>query len=1122
MRQTKTASTAPRLRITQFRRPAPSLICLMLLIIFTTLLPATGTAQTITLNSKRVSLKQVFAEIKKQTGYAVIYNAKVINENVMITVSAKDQPFETFLKAVLLGQPIAYKIVGTTIVLRKVEKPASTSGTEQEPEAASGSVTGIILDEVTKSGIAGVSIVNKRTGKGTQSDVLGKFILKDAEAGDDITCTMIGYQSVTVTAARTTMVFMKIAVDELDKTVIQAYGKTSRRLATGDITRISGEEIGKQSVMNPLLALQGRVPGVIVTPSSGNPSSPVKVVMMGRNSLNKDFSPEPLYIIDGVPQTILDLSNNLKYMSNEGASTGYIQAGVSNTMGQSPLYGIDPKEIESIEVLKDADATAIYGSRGANGVILITTKRAKPGKTSFGISITQGISTALRRARVLSTQEYIRYRREAFKNDGILPTVNNAPDLMLWDTTRNTNWQKELFQTAKNTNISASLSGGDARNSFRLSVNYNDNRAITVGKGKNEAAMILLNAGHASSDQKFRVTVGVNYRFTNVDAVALGGDELIAPNAPAVFDSLGNLNYLGWNPDARTRLFPFGSVNQPNIAKTNILSANTQISYKMLKGLSIELTGGFTSSRNTNERFQTIGSTDPRLVSTGTATFGSTNTSTWIVEPGIRYSGFLSKGSFEVMAGGSLQNALTTATTITGRGYTNDNLIGSIANAATIQVSDGYGQYKYTAMFGRITYNWENKYIINLNGRRDGSSRFAPGRQFGNFGSVGVSWNLSEEAWMKKMLPSWISFIKIRGSYGITGGDAIGDYQYLARWSAGSMLPYNAVRPFTLSQPVNQVYHWQSNKQLAGALELTLWDNRINISATLQRGIAQDQLTQFPTPLYSGFRNVAANHPAKIRNLTKGLAVDAVLIRKKDFEWQAGFNIGNFTNKLLAYPGLELSPYASIYQIGQSLNTNFLLHYLGIDPLSGEFSFEDHNKDGKISDDGQQPRGLGLDDRYVAINMDPKYDGGFRTSVSYKGAALSMNFSFRRAWMMASFLTNRPGAMRNIFIPSEGISGYWQKPGDIAKYPRLTTVQTYSISNSDGGYMDISYLQMNNISLSYSLKDGIVRKAGMKTCMLSLTLSNIFTITQYPGIDPVVGLGLPSQKQINGTISFTF
>jgi TonB-linked SusC/RagA family outer membrane protein len=1121
MRQSKTANTFHGLVYTLVRQPAPRLVCL-LLIIAATLFPATGTAQTITMNSKRISLKQVFAEIKKQTGYAVIYNAKVINDNVMVSVSAKDQPFESFIKTVLLGQPIAYKIVGTTIVLRKEEKPASTTGNGQMNEEVVSQATGIILDEATKTGIAGVSVVNKRTGKGTQSDVLGKFTLKETEQGDVLTCTMIGYQPIAIAVDKYTMVFMKIAVNELDKMVIQAYGKTSRRLATGDITRISGEEIGKQSIMNPLLALQGRVPGVIVTPSSGNPSSPVKVVMMGRNSLNRDFSPEPLYIIDGVPQTILDLSNNLKYMSNEGASTGYIQAGVSNTMGQSPLYGIDPKEIESIEVLKDADATSIYGSRGANGVILITTKRAKPGKTSFGISFTHGISNALRRARVLSTEEYIKYRKEAFKNDGILPTVNNAPDLMLWDTTRNTNWQKELFQTAKNTGISATLSGGDIRNSFRLSVNYNDNRAITVGKGKNEAAMIILNAGHASTDQKLRVSVGVSYRFTNIDAVALGGDELIAPNAPAVFDSLGNLNYLGWNPDARTRLYPFGSVNQPNIAKTNILSANTQISYKLLKGLSIEMTGGYTSSRNTNDRFQTIGSADPRLVTTGTAIFASTNTSTWIVEPGIRYSGFLGKGSFEVMAGGSLQNALTTANTITGRGYTNDNLIGTITNAATIQVNDGYGQYKYTAMFGRIAYNWENKYIINLNGRRDGSSRFAPGKQFGNFGSAGVSWNLSEEEWMKRILPSWISFIKIRGSYGITGGDGIGDYQYLARWSAASMLPYNAVRPFTLSQPVNQVYHWQSNKQLAGALEFALWDNRINVSATLQRGIAEDQLTQFPTPQYSGFRSVVANHPAKIRNLTRGLAVDAVLIRRKDFEWLAGFNIGNFSNKLLAYPGLELSPYASIYQIGQSLNTNYLLHYLGIDPLSGEFSFEDYNKDGKISDDGQQPRGLGLDDRYVAINMDPKYDGGFRTALSYKGASISMNFSFRRAWMMASFLTNRPGAMKNIFIPSEGITDYWQKPGDIAKYPRLTSVQTYSISNSDGGYMDISYLQMNNISLSYSLKDGLVRKAGMKTCMLSLTLSNIFTITQYPGIDPVVGLGLPSQKQINGTISFTF
>lgn len=1082
---------------------------------------------TVTFSGKRVSLNQVFNEIEKQTKYDVLYNPAQVDTSVKISVNAKNQPLDAFLKTVLAGQPLVYSVVNTTIVVRKEETPIKPSSINA-PVIADNTIQGLIADDETRAPISGASIVNKRTGKGTQSDAGGKFMFKDVEPGDQVTCSMIGYQSVTIPANKQLIVLLKIAVDELDKAVVQAYGKTSRRFATGDITRISGEELARHPVMNPLLALQGRVPGMIVTPTTGYASSPVKVVLMGRNSVNKDFSSEPLYIIDGVPQTILDLPGKTQPATNDGGSPGYIQDGISRTFGQSPLYGINPKEIESIEVLKDGDATAIYGSRGANGVILITTKRAKPGKTSFSLSVQQGAVVAARQAKVLNTQEYLKYRREAFKNDGILPTRENAPDLMVYDTTRFTNWQDEIYRTGRSTGINASISGGDIRNSFRLGINYNTEKGYMVGKGKNEVIGLNLSTSHASMDQKLKIGVGVRYLYTFVDAVGLGGSPLLAPNAPAIYDSLGNLNFAEWKPNPLVGGdYPFSESFKPSIIKTNVLSANTQMSYKILNGLSLEVTGGFTSSRNTNDNFKPLAAEDPRIPAIAYAFFGNSNTSTWIVEPGIRYSGFAAKGRFEVMIGGSLQSSRTNTSTIIGFGYSNDNLMGSIGNAMSRDVLDGTGEYKYTALFGRINYNWENKYIINLNGRRDGSSRFAPGRQFGNFGSVGLSWNMSEEKWLKKILPSWISFLKLRGSYGTTGKDGVGDYKYLARWGVNAnqnypMLPYNGVQPYTLLQPVNQIYHWEANRKFSAGLEISLLDSRINITATIQRDVAYNQLISYPTPIYTGFQSVVANSPAKILNVTPGLDLSATLIRKKDVEWTVGFNIGTTSNKLLAYPGLELSPHASVYQIGDALNTQYKLHYLGVDPLTGEYRFEDYNKNGGIEMDNSLPRGQMLDDRYVAINMDPKYNGSFRTALNYKGASLALSFEFNRTWKAESFLKNLPGRSQNIYVPSEGVGNYWKKPGDIAKYARLSTVMANFITNSDGGYMDVSYLRLNNISVGYALNNELIRKAGLTSCSIGITVSNIFTITRYPGLDPAGGFGMPAPRNINGSISFTF
>lgn len=1105
----------------------------MLLVIATTLhVPVSGWSQTvqpnptITFSGKRVTLKQVFAEIKKQTNYDVLFNPSKVDTSIIISISAKDQPLEAFLKAMLAKQPLGYRFVSTTIVIfRKGDQFSDPTGNEDAggipPEL---NVSGFIADEKSRLPLSGVNIVLNRTGKGTQTDAGGKFTLKNVLDNDSITCSFVGYQSITIPAKKTgtpLYVAMKIAVNELDVAVVQAYGITSKRLATGNITKISGDEIRRQPVMNPLLALQGRVPGMVVTPTSGFASSPVKVEIRGRNTLNENFSGEPLYVIDGIPRTVLDAKPN-------GLSKGYSQAGISLTGGQSILFGLNSNDIESIEVLKDGDATAIYGSRGANGVILITTKKAKPGKATLSINLNQGVTNVPRHVKMLNTQEYLAVRREAFKNDGRIPTAADAPDLMLWDTTRYTDWQKEMYKPGKATRVSAEISGGDYRNTFRISADYNTQRGLLQKTGKEEALSLSVNLNHLSQNQKLSLSMSTSYGYTFTDAISISDPAALPPNAPPVYNSKGELNFTEWG-GYDNNVYPFANLKRPGVSKTNTLSNSLNISYELLNGLNLNVTAGFNSSQNNNEAYFLIASQHPLDNGLGSAYLGSTKTNNWTVGPTLNFNRFISKGKLELMAGASLQHATTSFLTTIGSGFDNDDLIESISNAKRQMSMDNFGQFKFVSVFGRISYVWENKYIVRLNGRRDGSSRFAPGKQFGNFGSVAVSWIPSEEIWMKQILPSWFSFIKLRSSYGLTGNDAIGDYEYLSQWGISltgftPLYAYNGVRPSVPLHPVNQQYHWESKKNFEAAVSLGFLKERINLDISFYRNVNDDQLTRQPTPEFSGFPRVVTNSAAKLENTGLEFSLNARLIETKNFRWSANFNTSINKNKLLAYPGLATSPHATWYVIGQSINTMYVFHYLGVDPLTGKYTFEDYNKDGQVTTKYNLPAGSAGDDRYVAMNLDPKFDGGFATNLSYKSVSLGLTFTFRKMLLVNPFLASPPGSMSNIYLPAKELNKFWRKPGDQAQYPRFSLSGGGDLRSSDGYYTDVSFLRLNNVYFSWSLPAKLIKKAALTTCNFSISMNNIFTITNYVGIDPNVSSlsGVPPPRIINGSLSFTF
>ncbi len=323
--------------------------------------------------------------------------------------------------------------------------------------------------------------------------------------GDILVVSYIGFETFTHTVKDTSHylpVKLKLSRNQLDEIVYTAYGKTSKRLATGDIVKVTGEEIQRQPVMNPLLALSGKVPGLMVTQTTGYASSPVKVLLRGQLNLNNSVNAEPLYVIDGAPLSVINASGNY-LMGNQGYDQADPLWTNTPTRGLSPLFSINPMDIESIEVLKDADAIAIYGAQGANGAILIKTKSGKPGPLQVALSVRGGFTRAMNRIDYLSTPEYLEMRRQAFKNDGVTPTPITAPDLFLWDTTRNVDWQKELFgKTGARTDYDISMSGGNQQFSFRASAGYGRVTDISTVSGATQRLMLNTSTTYNSHEQK--------------------------------------------------------------------------------------------------------------------------------------------------------------------------------------------------------------------------------------------------------------------------------------------------------------------------------------------------------------------------------------------------------------------------------------------------------------------------------------------------------------------------------------------------------------------------------------------------------------------------------------------
>ena len=1059
-------------------------------------------AQTIQINLTKATIKQVFTTIEDQAKVTFVYNEKALAGLNKIDVKINNKPLSEVLKTISALLPLEFKQSGMVIGVSRVETKSIPK--QFKPEllppvisAPNHTISGKVLNEFGMP-LQGASVKIKNANIGTITDNKGLFTLRNVPDDAIAVISYIGYETKEVSAANDFTVTLSNSDSKLDEIHVIGYGTTTQRLNTGSVAKVTSDEISQQPVSNPLAALQGRVAGLNVTQTSGSFGSSFTVELRGQNSLatgggniQAGLISTPLFIIDGIP-----FAPNNTNLNNISSTLDY--GNVTGNAGLSPFNSINPNDIESIEVLKDADATAIYGSRGGNGVILITTKKGKAGKTQFTANFNSGISKVAHLPELMNTQQYLEMRNEAFKNDNITPTIANAPDLKVWDQNRYTNFPKLLIGgTAKANDVQTSLSGGSNNTTFLFNAGFhNETTVFPTDKGSNRIST-LLNLNHSSEDKKFKLNLSASYSSTvnNLPANNLLSEITLEPNYPAFKNSNGSPQ---WSYNGVSMPYnPIAELDATYKAVTNNLLTSVSMQYLLYKGLSVKVNAGYNTMEVNEIAKYPVTSADPQYAPYGSsANFATNNYAGWSAEPQVEYNTVFGDGKLDILAGGTWQSNNNNQSNIFGGGYNNDALLGSPVAAGSLTYSGSSYEYKYQAVFGRINYNWDDKYILNITGRRDGSSRFGPDKQFSNFGALGAAWVFSNEHFAKDM-SSVLSYGKLRGSYGITGTDQIANYQYLDSWTA-TTLQYQGTSGLYPTRLANPDYSWEQNKKVEVGLELGFLKDRILLTTSYYHNVSDNHLVNYALPSQTGFATIVRNFPATILNSGLEFTITSKNISSANFSWNTNANVSFAQNKLASFPNIATSSYNNVYVVGQSLDYINGWGYSGVNPTTGSYVFKDLDNNGTISGPGD----------YVNLgNFNPKFSGGIDNAFRYKDWQLNFFLEFKKQlglnYLASVYKTTyAPGFERN--VPVE-LLDRWQQSGDNATFSKYSTKNTgLNLFGSYNGLTvsDASYIRLKSFALNYNVPKSLINKLHLSNLKVYAQGQNLFTITPYKVTDP--------------------
>lgn len=1077
----------------------------ILLIGFFMQVSASGTAQNVTFKGKNVPLTAVFKAFHQQTGYNFLYTYELVEKAGNVDVNLNNVPLTTALNICLDNSTLTYSIMEGTVLIEQRPVSSYKEMWEQMKEQNKAiTVSGVVTDGSGKP-LEGVSVILKGTSVGTQTNAGGEYSIETEEARGTLVFSFVGYwmQEVEIKGRREINVKLELKSNSLDETVVIGYGTTTRTKNTGSISSITSEEISKQPLQNPLNALQGRIAGALVTQSNGLPGARVTIQIRGVNSIDQTGAgTQPLYIVDGIPFNMND--NSVPATNDINARGQFAAAG-----GLSPFSIINPADIERIDVLKDADATAIYGTRGSNGVVLITTKKGKTGKTRLDMNVYHGQGKVGHFIPMMNTVQYINMRKRAYANDGTTPNATLAPDLFVWDQTAYTDWQRKYMGGTGNiSDMQATVSGGDEKTRFLLGGAYHRETPVFPGDYKTRRISTRLNVDHTSLNRKFNANVSVNYAFDNTNLLGRDLSSLynLPPNMP-LYNTDGSLS---WNTNFAN---PESYLFVKYLGKTHNLMTNTILRYTILPGLDLKAGFGYNRIQLDQNTQTPAASKNPlNTALTNSASFAYINQNGYIFEPQITYNRNILKGRLSALLGSTFQNTLNTALRLSGDNYSTASLLGSISGAGTSTIPTyGYTQYRYNSVFGRLTYDWESKYLFNAVLRRDGSSRFGPGMKFGDFWSLGAGWVFSGEDFAKSL--SFLSFGKLRASYGRTGSDQIQDYMYRTFFTSSGTYQNNAV--VVPDKIENSLLHWQNTYKLEFGLDMAFVNRKIEATFNYYRNRTPDQLGYLNLSAQTGFNAYISNFDAVIQNTGVELELNTKNINGKDFRWSSSLNLTIPRTKLIS-----ASPSYFYYNesiLGKPLSLALRYTYMGVDDATGKPMYKNVTNDTLTFTPNYNT------DRAMVGYTAPKMYGGLNNILSYKSLELSFFLQFTRQDGNIK-PTSTPGILSSGNQSAFWLNDHWTKAGETTGLPRYTTTSSVysSWSSSSAVWGDASFLRLRTVNISYTIPQNLISRWKLDNLRVYLQGQNLWWTSKNKYVfDPETGTAMPPLRVITAGLNIS-
>jgi iron complex outermembrane receptor protein len=1018
---------------------------------------------------EKATLVSIFSKLSKKTDYKFSYGQAIIADNTTYTVNYGNESVDVILSDLSKKANFNYNINGKLVLIQKTTVAVKTTS-----EAEKIKIKGKIIDE---NGVPmpGVTVLETATKNATVSNFDGEFELSVTE-GKTIEVSYLGYKTKTVGVQKN---FMTIQLEpntsELSEVLIVGYGKQSKKDVTGAVTQLEAANFKQGVNVSVDNLIQGKVAGVRVVNTSGEPGAGVNVTIRGVGSIRSGST--PLFVVDGMP------------LSNDDVSPTGSNVGFGASSAKNPLNFLNTSDIESITVLKDASAAAIYGARGSNGVVLVTTKKGSKGEGTLTFDSYMGVSKVAHKLDVLSAEEY----RGAIKDPA-------------FDHGGNTDWQDVIYRSAVTTNNALSFAKQTESGNYYASVAQMDQEGI-IRNSNFKRLSGRINAAESFLDNKrLKIKVNLTASETKDDGVPTSDDggsngqlivhTLMANPTRSVFDANGK--YTNFNMNAHYNPAYLLSIYEDQTRTLRVLG-NFEASFRIIDGLEYKLNVGV--DRSSAERNTTIYPNLTDLNPKGKYVQNNLDSKNSLVEHYLTYNLLLDKHKFEVLGGFSYQKFEKSGTSFSIDGISAQGVgIKPSINpgfAGTQSGTTGYAQEnELQSYFGRLNYTFNDKYLLTASMRADGSTRFGDNNKYGYFPSFALGWNISKESFMENVTA--INNLKLRASWGETGNQEVQNKLTKASYSLSGPDGYylyddlNLVNGVSVTRTANPDLKWEVVTQANIGLDFSLWSDKLYGTVDYFNKTTTDAILNVPSSPLKPTTTVWTNIDGKIVNTGLEVMLGSKLVNTKNFTWNVDVNGATLRNKIEDLPVSEIltgtisgpgqsGVNANIYKSGYAAGSFYLLEHIGFDDKGGNI-FKDQNGDGKIDNS----------DRIIIEGALPTFYYGLNSDMTYK----NFSFSFSIIGQTGGYLLNNTGLnalnINNLASDRNVATGYYESGANATNAPTLSTL---FLEKSD-------FIRLNTARLGYNFD--LKNVSWLNGLTLYVTGSNLITITNYTGYDPLI------------------